>query len=197
MLKKQITYTNFNDEQVTETHFFHLSKADIIEMQVSEKGGLDVVLQRAIDSGDNSRVLTVFKDLIRKAYGRKTDDGRFLKDKDATEEFLSGEAYSEILMQMMTDPGFAIEFANGIVPKDLEATANRINAAAASAKAATPESAETPALEKAGAALGSNVDPTGLTTPTTPQVLTQQQMLDMDSDELKSGLATGRYRLAP
>ncbi len=40
MLKKTITYEDFDGNQVTEDHFFHLSKADLVEMEVSQKGGM-------------------------------------------------------------------------------------------------------------------------------------------------------------
>ena len=40
MLKKTITYTDFDDNERTEDFYFHLSKAEIAEMELSENGGL-------------------------------------------------------------------------------------------------------------------------------------------------------------
>jgi hypothetical protein len=184
LLKKSITYTDFDDNEVTETHYFHLSKADLIEMEVSKEGGMQAYIQRVIASEDGKQIIEVFKDLLQKSYGTRTEGGRFLRDSEKTAEFMASEAYSELFMELVTDPGKASEFINGIMPKGLEDTAAKIR-----------ESAEKQAVEKAQAAHEAKDDPTGLSESTTPQVLTRQQVADMDSDELKSGLATGRYRL--
>jgi hypothetical protein len=168
VLKKAITYTNpLTGQEVTEEHFFHLSKADLIEMEVSEKGGMEAYLNQVIKSEDNGQILTAFKKIVRASYGRKVGD-KFVKDEQYTSEFMASEAWSEFLMSLMQDATFAAQFVNAIMP----------NLANLEAKTA-PES-----------------DPTGLTDTSTPRFLTQAEVVEMDSDELKSGLATGRYKLS-
>ena len=103
MLKKTITYTNpFTEKEVTEEHYFHISKADLVEMEMEEHGakymkdgneltGMQAKLQKIIDSEDGKAIMTEFKDIIRRSYGKKDGD-RFLKSKDIWEDFAATEA---------------------------------------------------------------------------------------------------------
>ena len=40
MLKKTITYTDYNDNERTEDFYFNFSKAELTEMELSTVGGL-------------------------------------------------------------------------------------------------------------------------------------------------------------
>ena len=197
MLKKTITYINpFTEKEVTEEHYFHISKADLVEMEMEEHGskytkdgneltGMQAKLQKIIDSEDGKAIMTEFKDVIRRAYGKKDGD-RFLKSKDIWEDFSATEAYSQLLWELCTNAEAAGDFMNGIVPGNLEQISAEVRAQA------EKQSASLAPTEKSG----DGSDPTGLTDETTPRVLTKAEMTEMDSDELKSGLATGRYKLS-
>jgi hypothetical protein len=136
LIKKDLTYNNVDGQQVTDTAYFHLTKADLIEMEVSMKGGLQAHLQRVIDSEDGAEIIKAFKMLIRRSYGQRTAEGRFVKDPAKTEEFMSSEAYSELFMSLVTDADAAAQFVNGIVPKGVEEDAAKIEAANAATAAA-------------------------------------------------------------
>lgn len=121
MLKKTVSYTNFNDEEVTETHYFHLTQAELVEMELSMDGGLSKHLQRVVDSEDGGEIMRTFKTLLLDSYGKKSDDGRnFVKTQAIKDEFASSQAYSQIFMELATNADAAAEFINGIVPKGLE-----------------------------------------------------------------------------
>ena len=120
MLKKTITYTDYNGVERTEDFYFNLTKAEIMEMQLSTTGGLDEMIQRIIATQDVPAIAKIFKDLVLRAYGQKSPDGRrFIKSKELTEEFSQTEAYSELYMSLATDADKASAFINGIVPKDI------------------------------------------------------------------------------
>jgi hypothetical protein len=208
MLKKTITYTNpFTDKEVTEEHYFHISKADLVEMEMEEHGskytkdgneltGMQAKLQKIIDSEDGKAIMTEFKDIIRRAYGKKDGD-RFLKSKDIWEDFSATEAYSQLLWELCTNAEAAGDFMNGIVPGNLEQISAEVREKAARQQLESqPESKAIAAVERVGDSVGAPRDPTGLTDEDTPRVLTQAEVVEMDSDELKSGLATGRYKLS-
>ena len=117
MLKKTITYTDYNGITRTEDFYFNLTKAEIMEMQLSTNGGLDVMIKKIIDSQDAPSIIKIFKELILKAYGEKSDDGkRFIKSKEISEGFAQTEAYSQLFMELATDTDAASKFVNGIVP---------------------------------------------------------------------------------
>lgn len=120
MLKKTITYTDYNGVERTEDFYFNLTKAEIMEMQLSTTGGLDEMIQRIIATQDVPAIAKIFKDLVLRAYGQKSPDGRrFIKNEELTEEFSQTEAYSELYMSLATDADAASAFINGIVPKDV------------------------------------------------------------------------------
>ena len=117
MLKKTITYEDFNGETVSEDFFFHLSKAELVELEMSHDGGLSSAIQRIVETEDNKRIIEEFKNIILTAYGKRSDDGRrFVKNQEFRDEFVSTEAYSELFMELVTDTHAAIEFINGIIP---------------------------------------------------------------------------------
>jgi hypothetical protein len=128
MLKKTFTYTDYNGVERTEDHYFNLSKAEVMEMEMSTKGGLAEMIQRIIAAQDAPAIIKIFKDLIHKAYGVKSADGkRFIKSDELWAEFEQTEAYSQLFMELATDADAASEFINAIVPADLNKQANAAN----------------------------------------------------------------------
>ena len=120
MIKKTVTYTDYNEVERTENFYFNLSKAEVLEMEMSTAGGMAESIQKIIDAKDMPAIIRVFKDLVLKAYGVKSDDGRrFIKSKELSEEFAQTEAYSQIFMELATNADEAAKFVNGIVPADL------------------------------------------------------------------------------
>lgn len=121
MLKKEITYTDYNDTSRTETFYFNLSKAELAEMQLSANGGLETYINNIVEAKDGASMVQIFKDLILKSYGEKSPDGkRFVKSKEISDGFAQTEAYSQLFMELITDDKAAADFINGIMPKDIQ-----------------------------------------------------------------------------
>lgn len=120
MYRKSITYTDYNGIERTEEFLFNLTEAEIAEMEMSKKGGLTNTLQRLIRTEDAPEIAKIFKDLILKSYGEKSDDGkRFIKSEKMSEEFSQTEAYSKLYMELAFDDKAAAEFINNIIPKSM------------------------------------------------------------------------------
>lgn len=120
MLKKTIKYTDYNGVERTEDFYFNLNKAEIMEMQLTTVGGLDAYLKKIISAQDMPTLMRIFKDLVLKSYGVKSDDGRrFIKNEKLREEFEQTEAYSILYMELSTDAEAAAAFVNGIIPADV------------------------------------------------------------------------------
>ena len=135
MLKKTITYTDYNGIERTEDFYFNLSKAELMEMELSATGGLGDAIQKIISAKDNPAIVKIFKDMILKAYGEKSADGkRFVKSSDISAGFEQTEAYSILFMELATDADAAASFINSIIPKDLQTDPKAILAAANEAK---------------------------------------------------------------
>lgn len=140
MLKKTITYEDFNGETTSEDFFFHLSKAELVELELSEKDGLSETLQSIINAEDGKRIVAEFKKIILGAYGKRSEDGRFFKkNQQIRDEFESSEAYSVLFMELVTNPEAAGEFVNGIIPTNLSEEAAKITEKPALAAVPEPE----------------------------------------------------------
>ena len=120
MLKKTITYVDYNDVERTEDYYFNLSKAELMEMELSIAGGLSETIDKIIKAKDTPSLVKIFKELVLKAYGVKSPDGkRFIKSDELREEFSQTEAYSQLFMELATNAEAAAAFVNGIIPADL------------------------------------------------------------------------------
>lgn len=120
MLKKTITYNDFNGVERTEDFYFNLTKAEVLEMEMSATGGLAESIKRIVAAQDQPAIIKLFKELILKAYGEKSADGRrFMKSEEIKDNFAQTEAYSILFMELATDADKASEFVNGIVPAGL------------------------------------------------------------------------------
>lgn len=121
MIAKTMTYKDFNNVERTETFYFNLTAAEAIEMEVMESGGLGVYIDRIIQEQDAKKIIEIFKDLILRSYGVKSNDGKhFLKDEKLRTAFASTNAYSDLFMQLATNAEMASAFVNGIVPQMTE-----------------------------------------------------------------------------
>lgn len=211
MLKKTITYTNpFTQQPVSEEHYFHISKSQLIDLQMEYQNepavkdpitgnmleGYPARMQKVINEQDGSGLVELLKDFIRLAYGRKDGD-RFIRSKAITAEFESTEAFSQLYFEICTDADIQNEFINSILPGELQEEVNQIVAKqAADAEKAKPEAEiKAPSAEqRAQEELENSHDDEAAQR--LPRILTQAEMEEMDGKELQSGLVSGRYKLA-
>src|SRR4051812_2006619 len=140
MIKVPITYTNFDGKQVTEDHYFHLSKNELLEW-VSENQGEDLAqkLQRVGLSGDGALIMRTFRDIIARSYGERVDgdSSAFYKDDKKTNRFMSSLAFDQLFEDLILNSTSAAAFVNGLMPAGLEKMAAAAEKAAKSAKPPT------------------------------------------------------------
>lgn len=131
MLKKTIAYTDYNGVERKEDFYFNLSKAEIMEMELGTAGGFAEMIQKIIDAQDGPTIVKIFKDLVLKAYGEKSADGkRFIKSEELSKEFEQTEAYSNLFMELATDANAASDFVNGIIPAGIARDSAELSEAA-------------------------------------------------------------------
>lgn len=120
MFTKEIKFKDFNNNNQSITAFFHLSKAELIELQLTKDGGFAEYVQSIVDAKDESALVATFKELIDFSYGIKSDDGQYFeKSEEILKRFKSSPAYSELFMELATDETGAAAFINGVIPSDL------------------------------------------------------------------------------
>ena len=129
MLKKTITYEDYNGESRTEDFYFNLTKAELTELNLSVDGGYGSFIERIVAAKDVPTLAKVFKELVLMSYGEKSPDGKRFVKKDAdghrlADFFVETEAYSELYTELISNEKAASDFCNGIIPKGLSEQAN-------------------------------------------------------------------------
>lgn len=125
MLKKTITYTDYNGTERTEDFYFNLNEAEMIELETGINGGYTEWVERVVKTKDGATIMKLFKDFIFRSYGIKSLDGvRFEKSKEISEGFMQTEAYNVLFLELVTDADAAAKFVNAVVPKSKETPKN-------------------------------------------------------------------------
>lgn len=117
MFSADVTYDDFDGKRITEKLYFHLTKMDLMDMEVEYEGGYKKYLEDMIRMENKQEIYEHFKKLVIKSYGVKLPDGRFYKDEIETKVFKSSEAFSEFTYMLSQDENLQVQFVNGIFPK--------------------------------------------------------------------------------
>lgn len=118
MLKKTITYTDYDGNVRTEDFWFHLNQVELAAMEAGAEGGMKKMLEKIVSDKDAKRMMETFTELILKSYGEKSNDGRrFIKSAEMSTAFSQTEAYNELFTELVTNADKAAEFVSGIIPK--------------------------------------------------------------------------------
>lgn len=123
MVKKTITYTDFEGNEVTKDFYFNISKMEFRELNKKIPGGLERMIDSIKTEKDSDRLLDLLNMLILESYGEISEDGRFGKE-DARGRRLSGyfkisEAWDVLFTNLLQNEDELNEFLTGIVPKDI------------------------------------------------------------------------------
>ena len=117
MVKKTITYIDYDGTERTEDFYFNLSEAEVTEMQLSVEGGMRGYIEKIVAAKSQLELVKLFKDVVLTSYGKKSADGRlFMKNDTIRAEFEAHPAYSMIYMDLVTDEAKASACVNGIMP---------------------------------------------------------------------------------
>lgn len=120
MLKKTITYTDYDGMERTEDFWFNLSKTELTKLDAELPGGVLGVLRKIIDKKDRKALVDFIETLILRSYGEKTLDGkRFVKTPEMAEEFMQTPAYDELFMIILSDTDSQTSFINGVIPQSM------------------------------------------------------------------------------
>lgn len=120
MIRENVKYTDLNGDTRDEDFYFHFSEAELAEMELSTEGGFSAMLDRIIKAQDIPEITKVFKEILMKSYGEKSQDGkRFIKSKEMTTAFMQTEAYSVLFMRLITNVDNMTKFVNGLIPAGL------------------------------------------------------------------------------
>lgn len=124
MIKKTISYEDFDGNTRTQDYWFHLSEREIAKLELETPGGFKKKVDDILNAKSQIELIRLFENLIKMSYGVKSADGvHFIKNDEVWEEFASTNAYNNLYMELVTNTDKAVEFFNGIIPKPKEKAA--------------------------------------------------------------------------
>lgn len=136
MFKRTETYTDYNGVERTEDFYFNFTETELTELEIGTAGGLAETVRVLINAKDVKAIIAIMKDLVFKAYGEKSSDGRrFIKSEEISKAFSETEAYNQIFMDLATNAEAAAAFINGIIPSKLRERVGTLAASAAETNA--------------------------------------------------------------
>lgn len=146
MYKRTVTYTDYNDQEVTETFYFNLSKKDMTELLKTDPDIADR-LNANMKAGNGALVFSDISKLILLSYGIKGEDGKSFAKKingvPLSETFGETAAYEQIFSDLVDNLDESAAFLLGIFPQDIAIKAKA--QAEAEMAAQNPEVVELPA----------------------------------------------------
>ena len=124
MIKKSITYKDYDGTERVENHYFNLDEAEIMEMELSVDGGFTTMIEKVVSEQRHPELFKIFKDFVCKSYGEKSADGKYFLKMDEEgrplyRKFLQTKAYSALMTELTHDAKASAEFVNGILPVDM------------------------------------------------------------------------------
>lgn len=123
MVKKTVTFTDFEGKEVTKDFYFNLSKMEFRVLDRKIPGGLQYMIDQIMTEKDEDRLIDLLDILILESYGEKSEDGRFVKEdrfgRRLSSFFKVSEAWDVLFMNLVKDEKELNEFLTGIVPKDV------------------------------------------------------------------------------
>lgn len=121
MLKKTITFTDFDGNPRTEDCYFNLTKTELVDWSADSERGIQADMEDAIRTKDMRKLLDFVKELVFRSYGIRDKDGiHFDKSPEISRRFENSAMYDPLLMELFGDEGGNTSaFINGLMPKDL------------------------------------------------------------------------------
>ena len=118
MLKKTITYVDYNGTERKEDFYFNLTETEFTKITIKTPGGLGAHIDRIIKNNDGPAILDLFDSFVLGAYGEKSEDGRrFIKSKEISEAFSQTEAYNVLFEELATNEKACVDFIKALLPK--------------------------------------------------------------------------------
>ena len=116
MVYKDVKYTDYNGNQVTDRLHFNLNQYEILKMDSKYPEGLEEHILSVVRSGDKKKIMDWFEEFVCASYGIKSEDGkRFIKSKDIAEAFIQSEAFNSLFFEFLSDQKAMSDFFNAII----------------------------------------------------------------------------------
>lgn len=126
MYRTSVKYENFNGVEKERTLYFNLTNQELAEMKYSTNGDFEEIIEEVIKNKDYVKMLNVFEELVKKAYGEKSEDGEYFdKSEEVFNRFKYSNAYDAFMNKLMTKDDELQNFVFNVIPKSLSDEAKK------------------------------------------------------------------------
>lgn len=131
MVRKEISYTDFNGRSQKDIAYFNMNKAELGKLQMRENGTYIDRLQDLVARRKVEEMFNFVYNLILDSYGERDPEGRkFIKSKELRDDFEQSIAFSEFLMELVSNGDKLSDFITSILPPDMVTKEGSVNAQA-------------------------------------------------------------------
>lgn len=124
MIKKTITYEDYNGEERTKDFYFHMNQVEFSKLNGEIPGGIEKRMQKVIEDRDEDALLRIIDLMVSRGYGEFNDDDEFTKvgrnGRPLYEKFINTDAYDQLIIELIQNENNIAEFLRGMMPKKVQ-----------------------------------------------------------------------------
>jgi hypothetical protein len=129
MIKKTITFKDFNGGEKTRDFYFHMNRVDFTKLNGEVPGGLEKRLQEIVEDKDEDALLRFIDLMVSRSYGKFDEDDEFTKvdrfGRPLYEKFANTDAYDKLIIELISTEAAVVKFLTGIMPSDVQDEVNK------------------------------------------------------------------------
>lgn len=110
MIKKTITYENFDGELITHEAWFHAYKTVLIE--ITEK------IEQLTETEQQDKAFQIMKDILVKTYGQRVGE-LFVQTEEVVDMLRYTNMLDQLVLDLISSPTEMVNFMVGIMPADV------------------------------------------------------------------------------
>jgi hypothetical protein len=119
VIKKEITFTNIDGEEVTEEWWFGLEPSDVVDMEIAHLPNPAQYLMQIMEDHDSRALLELWRELMWRSAGKRIGK-LFVKDEATLREFKYGGAYNAIFSEVCSSDDIGAAFFTSILPENIQ-----------------------------------------------------------------------------
>lgn len=120
MKSEKYRYLTEEGLEVEGTFWFNFTPVEISEWMAEYPGGdLGGYLQKLGSQQNYKEMFVTLREIVSRSIGERRPNGSFVKTKDYTDEFMSGDKYSSLFLEFYQDAGRMAGWVNSIMPANL------------------------------------------------------------------------------
>ena len=124
MIKKTITFEDYNGEDRTKDFYFHMNQVEFSKLNGEVPGGIEKRMQKIIEDRDEDALLRIIDLIVSRSYGEFDEADEFTKvsktGRPLYEKFVNTDAYDQLIIELIQNEDNIVTFLKSIMPKKVQ-----------------------------------------------------------------------------